>query len=81
MFPRPLAEVGSWSSRPVAIGLLIMAGSIVMAFIVGSVIGSRVDWLRRLFTPRRQMQAEVSQRAVKFSLTSVFTTPAAPRAY
>ena len=34
-----------------------------MGFIVGAVAGSRIGWLRRLFTPAREMHAEVWARA------------------
>ena len=35
----------------------------VLGFITGAVVGSRVGWLRRWFTPRRQMTEEVWARA------------------
>ena len=40
-----------------------MVAGVLAAFIAGAVIGSRVGWLRRLFTPRQQMLEEVSSRA------------------
>jgi putative membrane protein len=37
--------------------------AVVVGFIVGAVAGSRVGWLRHLFTPAREMHAEVWARA------------------
>ncbi len=62
-FPRQLDESGSWDGAPVYVGLLTMVAAIVIAFIAGASIGSRVGWLRRLFTPRKQMLEEVYARA------------------
>ncbi|WP_417737486.1 TPM domain-containing protein [Rosistilla oblonga] len=63
MLPRQLDETGSWSGLPIYVGLLTMVASVVVAFIAGASIGSRIGWLRRLFTPRQQMQEEVYARA------------------
>ncbi len=40
----------------------LIAGT-VLAFVLGAVIGSKVGWLRRLFTPRREMRDDVNRRA------------------
>jgi putative membrane protein len=40
-----------------------MVVALVLGFLIGAVIGSRAGWLRRLFTPRQQMQEEVQARA------------------
>jgi len=48
---------------PLYVGVLAMVASVLVAFIVGAVAGSRIGWLRRLFTPRQQMLEEVSSRA------------------
>ena len=40
-----------------------MVAGVVAAFITGAVAGSRIGWLRRLFTPRREMLEEVAARA------------------
>jgi len=63
IFPRPSDESGSWDGMPIYVGLLTMIAGVVVAFIVGVVAGSRIGWLRRLFTPRNQMLDEVSARA------------------
>ena len=43
--------------------LLIVVAAVVVGFVIGAVIASRVGWLRLLFTPRRQMCDEVAARA------------------
>lgn len=63
ILPRQLNESGSWDSVPIYVGLLAMVVGIVVAFIAGATLGSRIGWLRRLFTPRKQMLEEVSARA------------------
>ena len=61
--PRPTNESGDWAGMPLYVGVLAMVASVLVAFIVGTVAGSRIGWLRRLFTPRQQMLEEVSSRA------------------
>jgi len=63
MFARQSNESGSWDGMPFYVGLLTMVAGVVLAFIAGAVAGSRIGWLRRLFTPRKQMLAEVAARA------------------
>jgi putative membrane protein len=63
IFPRQSNESGSWDGMPSYVGLLTMVAGVVVAFIAGVVAGSRIGWLRRLFTPRNQMLEEVSARA------------------
>lgn len=63
ILPRQLNESGSWDSVPIYVGLLAMVVGIVVAFIAGATLGSLIGWLRRLFTPRKQMLEEVSARA------------------
>jgi putative membrane protein len=63
IFPRQSNESGSWDGMPFYVGLLTMVTGVVVAFIVGVLAGSRIGWLRRLFTPRNQMLEEVSARA------------------
>lgn len=63
LFPRQSNELGNWDGLPLYAGLLAMVIGVIGAFIVGAVTGSRIGWLRRLFTPRSQMRGEVSARA------------------
>lgn len=63
MFPREVNEPGNWGGMPILVELLIMVASVLLAFFVGAMLGSRIGWLRRLFTPRRQMLDEVATRA------------------
>jgi len=63
LFPRQSSESGSWDGMPLYVGLLIMCAGVLVAFMAGAVAGSRIGWLRRLFTPRKQMLEEVASRA------------------
>ena len=63
LLPRQSNESGSWDSVPIYVGLLTMVAGVVVAFIAGASIGSRIGWLRRLCTPRKQMLEQVSARA------------------
>lgn len=61
--PRHATEPGSWGQFPLAYELMLLVAGIVAAFAAGAWAGSRVGWLRRLFTPRVQMEEEVARRA------------------
>lgn len=61
-FPRNAGQ-GDWGGLPVQIELLFAALLLIIAFIMGAIAGSQIGWLRRLFTPRQQMQDEVAARA------------------
>lgn len=61
--PRHAVEPGSWDGMPLIYELLLLIIGIVVAFALGAWAGSRVGWLRRLFTPRIQMEEEVARRA------------------
>ena len=63
MFPRSLNETGSWSATPLYVGLIVMVAAVIIAFVVGAIAGSRIDWLRRLFVSRQEMQETVAARA------------------
>lgn len=63
VFPRPSNESGGWDGMPVYVGVLIMCAGVLSAFMAGALAGSRIGWLRRLFTPRKQMLEEVASRA------------------
>lgn len=62
-FPRNSGQAGDWSGLPVIVELFLAAILLAIAFILGAIAGSRIGWLRRLFTPRLQMQDEVAARA------------------
>ena len=63
-FPSPsVQDTGAWDGTPRAMGILLLFVSMIAGFIVGASIASRISWLRRLFTPRRQMKEEVETRA------------------
>ena len=62
-FPRQLDETGSWDATPWYVGLIVLIVAVVVAFIIGAVAGSRINWLRRLFTSRAEMQESVAGRA------------------
>ncbi len=54
----------SWIDEPyVRLGFLVVAVLMVVGFIGGAAVASRVHWLRRLFTPRREMDQEIVARA------------------
>jgi len=63
LWPPHVKETGSWDLPepwvfPAIVVLIAVAG-----FVAGAVVASRIGWLRRLFTPGRQMCDEVAQRA------------------
>jgi putative membrane protein len=63
VFPLPSTEPGNWAApAPVWQLVALLAGGLV-GFVIGALVGERVDWLRRLFTPRTQMRDEVYGRA------------------
>ncbi|QDU77938.1 hypothetical protein Pan97_50170 [Bremerella volcania] len=63
LYPRSTDELGDWTGTSFDSGLIALAASIVVAFLVGAMLGSRIGWLRRLFTPSDQMKDEVAARA------------------
>lgn len=62
-YPIPTADAGHWD-RPAPVWQLValLAGALI-GFIAGALTGSRIGWLRRLFTPGAQMREEVLSRA------------------
>jgi putative membrane protein len=63
LYPSSRPEPGSWESSEPIVELVCLVAAVVVGFIVGAVVATRVGWLRRLFTPRKQMQEEVLGRA------------------
>jgi putative membrane protein len=70
LWPSPAmsADSGNWGSDPAVPQTLKLIVTMLAGFILGAVVGSRVSWLRRLFTPFRHMADEVrlSARSVFF---------------
>jgi putative membrane protein len=63
LLPSNQHESNSWGNfAPVwqMVGLLM---TVVVGFLVGTILASRLDWLRRLFTPQQQIADEVMARA------------------
>ena len=63
LLPEAAGESGSWSGLPAWSRPACLAAAVVLAFIIGATLASQVDWLRRLFTPRKQMREEVESSA------------------
>lgn len=63
IFPRQSNELGSWGGTSLVVELLTLVAGIVIAFVIGVAVGSRIGRLRRLFTSRKEMLEEVSTRA------------------
>src|SRR5438105_1616418 len=63
VFPSPKPEAGSWDRAEPVWELVWLLAVTIVGFVAGAFVGSRVLWLRRLFTPRVQMQEEVYGRA------------------
>lgn len=63
IYPLPDARPESWTDAAPAWHLAALAAAVVVGFVVGAIVGTKVDGLRRLFTPKRQMRAEVMSRA------------------
>lgn len=63
LYPRTTEETGDWAGTSFDSGLVALVASIVVAFLIGAVLGSQIGWLRRLFTPSDQMTDEVAARA------------------
>ncbi len=62
-FPPARAEPGAWGGPSPWVRLLVLLAAVLAGFVVGAVLATYVGWLRRLFTPRRQMAEEVAARA------------------
>jgi putative membrane protein len=63
VFPLPSVEAGNWGAPAPWWQLVALLAGTLVGFVAGAFIGARVDWLRRLFTPRIQMREEVYGRA------------------
>jgi putative membrane protein len=63
LLPSDQLETNSWGGFAPAWQLIGLLTAVVVGFIVGAIAGSRLGWLRRLFTPQQQMADEVMARA------------------
>ena len=63
VFPSVTDPPGSWGAPAAVWQFLAFAAAVVVGFMVGALIGSRVDVIRHLFTPARQLRDEVNLRA------------------
>jgi putative membrane protein len=61
--PREPAEPGTWGGMSAGLQLAMLVLAVVLGFVVGALLASRIDWLRSMFTPAAQKQAEVCARA------------------
>lgn len=58
-WPAEVAESGSWGMHPAVWQMLKLVAALLAGFLLGASLGSRIAWLRRLFTPAQQMRDEV----------------------
>jgi putative membrane protein len=63
LWPAELHEAGGWNESSPAVQLVAMLAAVVVGFIVGAAVATHVGWLRRWFTPRKQMREEVAARS------------------
>lgn len=63
LWPAVPHERHAWAEMSRGLQLAIYIAVMIGAFILSAFVGSRLNWLRRLFTPRQQIQDEVLQRA------------------
>ncbi len=63
LMPQAVEDPNSWGQSSGTWKLVVVLVGTVVGFIAGAVVASRVGWLRRLCTPRRQMIDEVQLRA------------------
>jgi putative membrane protein len=54
---------GDWGETVLAVNLPIVLGLMASGWLLGVLIADQFGWLRRLFTPRKQMKEEVEQAA------------------
>lgn len=63
IFPLPNQESGDWSSLHPVWQLVALLAAGLIGFVLGAILATRVGWLRRLFTPKAQMEADVLGKA------------------
>ncbi len=65
-FPRATVEAGlsgDWGDIPIGIELLALIAAIVIGFLLGVILATKMAWLRLLFIPKSQLVEEVDARA------------------
>lgn len=81
LYPWRQAELGSsgqWGGVPAGMEALALAAAVVIGFLIGAIVGTRIAWLRRLFVPKSQISDEVESAAsVAFFDTRIHHTDAA----
>jgi len=63
LVPSGEGDSGSWGGSSSSVKLVALVAAVVVGFLAGATLATYVGWLRRLFTPRRQMRDEVAARA------------------
>jgi putative membrane protein len=63
LMPHQANEPGDWGAASSVWQLVALVAAIVAGFLMGTIAGAKVGWLRRLFIPKRQMEEEVAARA------------------
>ena len=62
-YPSSQVKAGSWDTSEPVWELVSLVAVTIIGFVVGAVLATRIGWLRRLFTPAKQMREEVFGRA------------------
>ncbi len=69
---------GGWGGWPGWANLLILLVVLLAGFMLGATAGSKIPWLRRLFTPRQEMVDEVTDHAATvFATRGIYRTEGA----
>jgi putative membrane protein len=63
VYPSSQVKTGSWDTSEPVWELVSLVAVTIIGFVVGAVLATRIGWLRRLFTPAKQMREEVFGRA------------------
>ncbi len=72
--PTPQA-MGAWGGWPGWMNPLLLIAALVVGFFVGVIVAMNIGWLRKLFTPRKEMADEVAARAIEvFATSGVYRT-------
>lgn len=61
--PARVQVPGSWEVASSWTWLVLLLGAALVAFLIGAFAASQIDWLRKVFTPKSQMNSAVLIRA------------------